>query len=288
MADLRLAADPLPARLYSRGWRVVAGLLLALSRGSLPILLVLVVLASDPPIDLPALLQLVAALVLIPGLAARLVERSGAARLALSNTGLVVRRADLLMEVPYDALARVAPWVVPLPGPGLTVWLRSGRRLRYAIEMADPAPLIAALAAVVGEAARPALHHPSVIYAHAAAAAPPWRWYHYLWKFVLFALAPTAVLFNAHQYIAYGGTLGEYYLFGAAAYARTFALYWLTLAIYLVLFASLWRGVGEAAALFAAWAAPAQAAQARRIAERCCQLGYYGGVPALLALRFLA
>jgi hypothetical protein len=223
----------------------------------------------------------------LPGVAAWLIRRTNAARVELADTGVVLRRTALVVEIPYAALARVAPWTVPLPGPGVSFWLRSGRRLRYAVEVADPVGLLQRLLPVAADAARPALTHPTVVYAQAAAAMPARRWYHYLWKFGVFGLAPTAILFNAHQHIAYGGTLGEYYLFGLGAYARTFAVYWLTVTIYLALFASLWRGMAEAAALAAAWVAPSHAAKVRPVAERFCQLFYYGGVPALLAARFL-
>lgn len=286
MPELRPTTEGFAARVYGRAWHVAAALLVAVSRASLPLLLVLVVLATDPPIDLPGLLELLVVLVLAPGLAACLMRRATAARLELGAADLVLRRADLVVEVPYRAIARIAPWSVPLPSPGLTLWTRSGARLRYAIERDDPAPLLSALAPRVA-AAQTALSHPTVAYAHAAASAPAWRWYHYLWKFVVFGLAPTAVFFNAHQHIAYGGTLGEYYLFGAAAYARTFALYWLTLVIYLVLFASLWRGAAEVTALLSAHVAPASAARVRHIAERGCQILYYGGVPVLVGARFL-
>ena len=83
------------------------------------------------------------------------------------------------------------------------------------------------------------------------------------------------------------GLLGEYYLLGLGSYVRTFAVHWLTLTIYLVLYASVWRGLAEGVALFAACAAPANAAGARRAVEIACQVAYYGGVPVLLLLRFL-
>lgn len=275
------------ARLYSPPWRVAAALCVIVSRASLPLILALVLLASDPPIGPVVLVQLVAILALLPAVAAHVIRRSCAAQVELCGADLVARRADLLMEIPLRAIARLAPWTLPVPGPGLVLWMRSGNRLRDAIETDDPVPLLDALAAAGVEAAQPARQHPSVAYAHAVAALPAWRWYHYVWKFVVFALAPTAVLFNAHQYIAYGGTLGEYYLLGLAAYLRTFFVYWATVAIHLVLYAGVWRAVAEPAALLAARIVPARAAQARRIAERCCQVLYYAGVPALLAVRFL-
>ena len=116
------------------------GLLVAISRISLPVLLVMVVLATDPPIELPLLLQLLAVFVGLPSVAAWLIRRTNAARVELADTGVVLRGTALVVEIPYAALARVAPWTIPLPGPGLSFWLRSGRRLRYAVEVADPAP----------------------------------------------------------------------------------------------------------------------------------------------------
>jgi hypothetical protein len=279
------AAAGFRARLYRRGGRIPAALLVALSRASLPAVLALVALATDPPIDLPLLLELLLVLAVVPALLARVMRRR--AHLELGASALILRRTDLVVEVPYAAIARVAPWALPLPGPGLTLWLRSGARLAYAVETADPGALLRALTPAVGDAARSALAHPMVTYAHAAAGST-WRWYHYGWKFVLFALAPTAVFFNAHQHIAYGGPLGEYYLYGAGAYLRTFAVYWLTMAIYLVLFASPWRGLAEAVAWAMAWGAPERAATVRRAVERGCQILYYGGVPVLVAARFLS
>jgi hypothetical protein len=276
------------ARVYTPAWRAAAALLIAVSRASLPLLLVLFLLASDPPIGPAMLAQLVALFALVPAVAAVLVRRARAARVELLGPDLVVNRAGLCIEIPHSAIVRIAPWALPLPGPGLALWMRSGNRLHYAIELDDPAPLLDALAAVHGDAAHDAVHHPTAAYAHAAAAQPPWRWYHYLWKFVLFALAPTAVFFNAHQHIAYGGPFGEYHLLGLVAYARTFAIYWGMLVLQLILFAGLWRALAEPVALLGTWLAPAHATRTRHWAEVGCRLLYYGGVPALVAARFLS
>ena len=273
---------------YPLGWRIAGALLFAVSRASLPAILALVVLASDPPVTPPMLVRAVVVFALLPGLAARLVARAFVASLSVDDDALVIRRRDLRLEVPYRAIARLAPWAVPLPGPGLSVCLRSGRRLRQGLQIDDPTPLLLALAEAGGlEAARAATRHPVLVYAHARARGAPRRWHHLLGRFAGFALLPTAVLFNAHQHIAYGGLLGEYYLLGLGSYVRTFAVHWLTLTIYLVLYASVWRGLAEGVALFAACAAPANAAGARRAVEIACQVAYYGGVALVLLLRFL-
>jgi hypothetical protein len=108
-----------------------------------------------------------------------------------------------------------------------------------------------------------------------------------LFKFPGFALLPTAVLFNAHQHIAYGGSLGQYYQEGLAAWLRTFAEYWIWVCIYLVLYASACRAAAEGVALLAASAGSALAARVRRTVELVCGILYYAGVPALVAARFL-
>jgi hypothetical protein len=64
-------------------------------------------------------------------------------------------------------------------------------------------------------------------------------------------------------------------------------VYWGLNAIYLLLYASVWRGAGEITALLAAFVAPSRAALARRLADTVCLIAYYVGVPVLVALPFL-
>jgi len=281
------AADAASARSYSGAaygiaWRIAAAALVALSRASLPLLLLLVLLANDPPVSPLQLVELVALCAALPALAAELIGRALRAEIALAGDALCVRRADRIVEVPISAISRLIPWTVPLPAPGLSLRLRSGRRLRLQLQVDDPAPLLAQLSGP------PAALAASVAYAHARATAPGWRWYHYAAKFVAFPLVPVAVLFNAHQHIAYGGTLGEYYLLGLGAYLETFAIYWAMVMLYLVLYAGTWRCAAELVAWAATWAAPSRAARVRPIVEVACGLLYYAGIPALLAVRFLS
>jgi hypothetical protein len=230
---------------------------------------------------LPAgLFPTVLAFAVAPAIAAWLVERSAAARMAVHEVAVALRRADLHVELARGEITGLVPWTIPLPGPGLSIALRDGRTLSYGFEIADPAgPLT-----VLGPAT--AMSHPVVVWAHARATQSPWRWHHLLWKFVGFALAPAIVLFNAHQHIAYGGTLGQYYFEGLGPYLRTFAVIWATTSIYLVLWAGVWRALGEGVALLAAVVAPSRAARVRRTVEIACRVLYYAGAPALLAVRF--
>src|SRR5436309_428357 len=108
------ATERIRAFAYPLGWRIAGASLFALSRASLPAILALVVLATDPPVTPPVLVRVVVVLALLPGLAARLVARAFAAELSVDDDALVIRRRDLRLEVPYRAVARLAPWGVAL------------------------------------------------------------------------------------------------------------------------------------------------------------------------------
>jgi len=57
--------------------------------------------------------------------------------------------------------------------------------------------------------------------------------------------------------------------------------------VYLILYASVWRGLGEAASMLAACLAPRRAGGVRWVAEVICRLVYYAGIPVIVALPFL-
>ena len=275
-----------PVHVYSRSWRLVAASLFALSRANLPAM-VFAIVFSQVPINPPAFYRTVVVFSLLPALGASTIARALRGVLSVDARGVRIARAGLELDVPASAIADVRPWRLPLPGPGLALVTTSGRRLPYGLEARDPTAALVALADVAGvEAARTALRDPAIVYASAKAAAGAWRWRDRALKFPLFALAPAAVLCNAHQHIAYGGTFGQYYLLGLRPYLETFALYWGTVTVYLVLYASLWRGPAEVVCLVAAAVAPSTASRVRRGAEWFVRIVYYGGVPLLLAWRF--
>jgi hypothetical protein len=265
------------ATIYRPGWRALAAVLFALSRISLPWILWRVWTADDPPITPPLLAEMLLVVWALPGGAAWLIGRAFAAQACVTDDGVEIVRDGRRMRLARDRVVGARPWRVPLPEPGFAVQLAGGRRL--AIAARDPSPLLAALAPAVRR-------HPAMVWAAARRPAPH-AWY-YVRRYVLFALLPAGVLFNAHQHIAYGAFLGQYYLMGLRAWCTTWAIYWSTLGAYLLLYGSALRGMAEAMALAAAYVAPAHAAVARRLAERVDQLAFYGGVPVLLALRFLA
>jgi hypothetical protein len=285
-----LSSDVTPAdgivRLYGAGWRLVAGALVAVSRANL-VGMVLAMVLVPAPLEPAAFFRTIVLFSLLPALGAWIVGRALRGELRFTDGAVVLTRPGLRADVPATAVARVAPWRVPLPGPGFSIVTASGRRLRPGVQADDPRGALRALAERGGiDVAEAALAHPAVVYAGARADAGRSRWYHVAVKFPVFALAPTAVLFNAHQHIAYGGALGEYYLLGLGAYLETFAIYWAATTVYCILGASIWRGPAEGVCLLAAHVAPSRAAKVRRAAELTCRAAYYGGVPILLALRF--
>jgi hypothetical protein len=267
--------------------RAAAGALVALSRGSPPLLLALLVLAPEAAGELPQLLDLVLLFVLLPAAGAWALGRAVRGELGFEGADLVLRRRELRVEVPLASVSGVEPWRVPLPRPGFALRLRSGARLRWSLAAPDPRPLLRRLAEAGVAGAESAVAHPSSVYAAARAAAPRRFWQRPLFQLVLFALLPGGVGFYAHQHIAFGGLLGEYYLMGAGAWLRTAAVYWLHSTLLLLVYAGALRAGIEAACFAAAHSGRAQAAAVRRLTEGGAAALYYASVPALLALRFL-
>ena len=273
---------------YPPSWRIAAAVLMAISRGSLLVLLALLMFFDTRLSNQLRLLRVFASFCLAPGIAAWLLERACAVGVLIESGALVLQRRRQRIEIPCDAIDRVAPWTVPLPSGGVWLRLKSGRRFRYGLQVADPIALIEALAdAGAPEHVRAASQHPAAIYARLKNSASR-RWYHPVLKFVVFALVPTLPLFRLHQWIAYGDTFGEYYTYGLQAYLLGCAIYWVAFTIYLVLYAAGLRAVAETIALAAACIAPARAATTRRAVEIAYRILYYGGVPALLIRFFLS
>jgi apolipoprotein N-acyltransferase len=275
---------------YAASWRIPAAILMAISRGSL---LAFVALLSfldawlSTPLRLSNPLRLVRAFsvfCLAPEMGLWLLERACAATVLFQSGVLVLQRHRQRIEIPCESIERAAPWVVPLPSGGLWLRLKSGRRFRYGLQVADPVAFIDALADA-GAHVRGASQHPAAVYARSRNSISP-RWYHRILKFVVFALVPALPLFRLHQWIAYGGTFGEYYMYGLKPYLLGFAIYWATSGVYLVLYAAALRAVAEPFVWTAAHVAPSRTPRVRRAVEMVNRLLYYGGVPLLLIRLF--
>jgi len=271
------AAAGLAGAAYAPAWRWVIAALRVFSRAALLLVMGMLLFESEVEMTPPVLFRAVTVLAALPALAAWLLERAFAAELVVEGSDLVVRARGRRMEIPLDAVAGAEPWRVPLPRPGVSLVLGSGREL--AVAVADPGALLARIG--VDD------DHPIVLWARARARSVLAAWYRPLVQFPLFALVPGAILFRTHQWIAYGGTFGQYYLLGLRAYLVTFAVYWATVTIYLVLWANVWRLIAEGATLAAAYARPYRTTAFRRTAERAYGLLYYGGALLVLLLRLL-
>ncbi|MEO6029582.1 MAG: hypothetical protein ABIR79_22175 [Candidatus Binatia bacterium] len=267
---------------YSPFWRIVAGVLVVISRASL-LAIVGAMLFLDTRLDNQLrLLRVFVTTSLAPALAAWLLARAFSAVVVVAGGTLVVRRRDQQIEIPCEAIAGVEPWSVPLPSAGVWLRLRSGRRFQYGLAVADPIALIDAVTdAGAPDVVRVAARHPAAVYGRSRRDAAL-RWRDVLLKFVVLALVPAVPLFRLHQWIAYGDTFGEFYTYGVQAYVLGFAMYWSAFTIYLVLYAAVLRVVAEAVVIAVAWAAPARTAGARRVVEWLDRLLYFAGIPAFL------
>jgi len=270
-------ADALAGAVYAPGWRVAIAALRIWSRAGLLLVMALVVRGIDLDMTPLVLFRAVAVAAALPALAAWLLEHAFAARFTRDTIQLVAHARGRRLEIPLDAVADALAWHVPLPCPGLTLRLRTGRSLAVALD--DPGALLVLLDADCSR--------PIVRWAAARARARRAAWYWRLVRYPVFGLVPGAILFRTHQWIAYGGTFGQYYLLGLHAYLGTFLIYWTTVTIYLALWSNLWRLVAEAITLVGAWAAPADVAALRHRVERAWALSYYGGALLVLVLRLL-
>jgi apolipoprotein N-acyltransferase len=103
-------------------------------------------------------------------------------------------------------------------------------------------------------------------------------------KFLLFPLLVALPAFHLHQNIAYGGGFGELYTFGAKAYGLTFALWWASWSMGVVLCAAALRAAVEAGTLLVLAVRPARAAELRAVLERIALALLYLGLPGWLLL----
>ena len=274
------------ARAYPSYGRIVSAILLATSRGSLLVMLALLMFFETRLGNQLRLMKVFATFCLVPGAAAWLLDHAFAATAWFEGGTLVLDQRTRRVEVPSDAVADVVPWRVPIPPGGLWLRLKSGKRFAYGLSLDDPTAFVDELvAAGARQPVRATGADPTLLYTRAKNTVPR-RWYHPILKFVVFGLVPTLPLFRLHQWIAYGGTFGEYYTYGLEAYLIAFAIYWATLIIYLMLYAALLRSIVEAVSLAAAYLAPARAEAVRSLAELAQRFAYYGGIP-LLLVRFL-
>ncbi len=288
-APLSAAATEMDVSLLSPFWRGAGAALHGLARTSL-IWLGAMLFAGDSVQNNPlALMRLFAALVLAPELAAWAIVRAGLARAHLESEVLVLEQRDRSIEIRIADIAAVEPWTMPLPNCGMWLRLASGRRWSHGIAMDDPATMIRALLqAGAPSGFAQALRSRAIGYADARAASTH-RWFdHPLLKFIAFPLLIALPAFRLHQHIAYGGTFGEYYAFGLAAYLSTLAIWWATWAIDLLIYAAVLRASIETGTLLAMALHPQSTSGIRKALTLIGRVLYYLVVPAWFLMRSLS
>ncbi len=273
----------------SPAWRIAAGLLQVLARGSLLWMGAALLFMDNPETNRLTQIWMFAALVLAPELAAWCIQRAFAATLRIEGDALVLEQRERRTEIPLNRIAAVTPWRLPIPATGVWLTLDSGRRWSQGIALRDAAGLIDAL---MHAGARPSLSETlagrATIYARTRLAVRKSILDHPALKFVLFPLVPALPAFRLHQHIAFGGTFGEYHTFGLQAYVTALLIWWATWAIHLAMFAAALRVAIEAGTWLSVVLRPASAINVHRMLEILGRLMFYVGVPAWLAIRFLA
>jgi apolipoprotein N-acyltransferase len=270
--------------LLSPGWRLAAAALRVCAGAGLLAVLLQMLLGEGLQVNSLRQIKLFAAAVLAPALAAWALQRAFALRARVEAGALHLAGRGRHTRVELGALTELRLWRLPLPRPGLTLVDADGRRIGLAFK--DPRALLDVLAHVPGVA----LSESSPVARWVRARALAWRpWLdHALLKFVLFPLLPALPAFRLHQYIAFGGSLGELYTYGLGAWFGALLLWWVSWAIGMCLLAAAQRALVELTCLLGLWLRPQSQQDLRQVLEWISRAIYYLGVPAWLALRLLS
>lgn len=226
--------------------------------------------------------------VLAPLLLGWAIARGHGARASAQGELLVIEGSRDRIEIPFANIARAHSWRWPLPGPGITLELASGQRLRHSLAVADPAGFRRMLASsgapLAASASAPSMR--DELARVRALTRRPWLDHPFV-RFGLFPLVPALPAFRLHQYIAYGGTFGELQTYGAAAWLLGLAIWWASWSIGLMLLAAVLQVGSELATVIALWLAPVRALPIRRVLEASGRLLFFLGVPGWLFWRML-
>lgn len=233
-------------------------------------------------------LRIFAGAVLAPAVAAWAIERAFAAQARIEGLLLVLDQRRQRIELPAASIASLRPWRIPLPGSGVDVRLAAGPWWTRGLALTRLHALQRMLAAT-GVPVRLEGRFAAALADRAQARADARRRIdHPLLKFALFPLLLALVAFRLHQVIAFGGTFGEYYTFGLAAYLTGLLIWWASWSIGLMLFAAVLRIAIETVVVLAMALRSAHAAAVRDALEWLSRVVFYIGVPAWLAWRLLA
>lgn len=274
--------------LLTPGWRAAAALLRLCASAGLLWLAARMLLRDGLQVNSLVQLQIFVGATLMPAVAAWMIQRVFAARARVGAGLLVLQQRYQRIEIPLDRIVMAQTWRLPLPGTGIDLMLASGARFAQGIAVAD----IHALLRALNDAGSPvrlagAASTRMADYATARALARWPRLDHPLAKFVLFPLLPALPAFRLHQHIAFGGTFGEYYTYGLAAWLTGLLVWWGAWSIGVMMFAAVLRMIVETAHLaLLRW--PARASAARLRLAGASRVAFYIGLPVWLVVRLLA
>ncbi|TDR37736.1 apolipoprotein N-acyltransferase [Tahibacter aquaticus] len=281
-------ASAIVVALLTPGWRIAAALLRVCAGAGLLWLALRMLLRDGLQVNSLVQLQIFIGVTLLPAIAAWGIQRAFAARVRVDGGMLVLQQRHQRIEVPLDRIVDVRVWRIPLPGTGVDLQFASGARFAPGIAIAD----VEALLRVLNDAESPLLPASAgsarrADYATTRAVAGWPRLDHPLVKFVAFPLLLALPAFRLHQHIAFGGTFGEYYTYGLAAWLTGLLAWWGAWSIGLMMFAAALRSVVEAVHVaMLPW--PARARAVRRALTMLSRVAFYLGLPAWLAVRLLA
>jgi apolipoprotein N-acyltransferase len=264
--------------------RLLAGLLRGYARLSLLGMGAAMLLDDSLRGNTLAQMRLFVGFFLLPEAVAGCVLLAYSARLSLGQGTLVLQRGKQRRDIASKDIAAMTLWQLPMPGTGLTLHLTPAQAPTYHLATADPLALAGALEAAGAPSMRAEAPSRAARYAQAVASVrrgrldSPWV------KFLLFPLLLALPAFHLHQNIAYGGWFGEFYTFGLKAYGLTFALWWASWTMGVVLCAAALRAVVEAATLLTLAVHPPQTAAVRATLERMALAVLYLGLPGWLLL----
>lgn len=288
-AGARPEALPIELVVLTPLWRALTGALRLCAGLGLLWLAVDMLLRMGLQVQSLSQLRLFAGAVVTPAVAAWAIERAFVAQASVEGALLVLEQRRQRIELPLASIAALRPWRVPLPHSGVDLRLAAGPLWTRSLALTRPRALQRMLAATgvpVGWEGGLANALADLAQTRADARRP--RLDHAALKFVLFPLLPALVAFRLHQTIAFGGSFGEYYSYGLAAYLSGLLIWWASWSIGLMLFAAVLRIAIEIVVAAAVALRSAHAAAVRDALEWLGRLAYYVGVPVWLASRLLS
>jgi apolipoprotein N-acyltransferase len=268
-------------------WRIATAVLRLCAGAGLLWLALRMLLRDGLQVGSLAQIWLFAAAVVAPAIAAWAIQRAFAGSARIDAGRLVLELRSQRVELPLAQITGLHAWRLPLPRSGVDLQLGTGERWSQGIALPDPTALLRALQANGSPATITPASARSAALAEVRAASPA-RWFdHALVRFALLPLLLALPAFRLHQHIAFGGTFGEYYTYGLAAWLSGLLIWWAAWAIGVMLVAATLRVAIETATVLTLQLAPSHAVSSRRMLEWLGRLILFLGIPGWLLLRIV-